>query len=140
MADYIPARQRSALEAVADDTEALQEALRTRTVTATSSDGVITVAVSADGTVHDWRVAGADTRTNELVAGILELIRQAHTTALQAIRTELDAIADREEVRAAVDATRDALSRTVTPSPSARSDETWDYDYELRGKSRIAAD
>ncbi|MVU81599.1 hypothetical protein GPX89_30710 [Nocardia sp. ET3-3] len=142
MADQTPARHRSLLDAVADETERVHAAIGTRTVTATSADGGISVAVSADGTVHDWRIAGADAHTNRLVASLVGLIGQAHTAAQQAIRTELDAISDREEVRAATDAARDALARTpVTPS-SAASNDTWDedyYEYEYRGKSRIAA-
>ncbi|MET9490199.1 hypothetical protein [Nocardia sp. NPDC006630] len=144
MADHISAHNRSVLDAVAEDTERLQAAIRTRTTTATSADGWITVAVSADGAVHDWRIAGADDHTNRLVTNLLELIGQAHTTAQQSIRTELDAIAEREEVRAASDAARDVLSRaTVTAPPSTARDEAWDdeaYDYEFHGKSRIAAD
>ncbi|AYF78214.1 YbaB/EbfC family DNA-binding protein [Nocardia yunnanensis] len=140
MADHIPARHRSVLDAVAEDTERLQEAIRTRTVTATSADGRITVAVSADGTVHDWRITGADDHTTRLVASLLELIGQAQGTAQKSIRIELDAIDDREEVRAATDAVRDALAQAVPPTTSAQCDDTWDYDYESRGKSRIAAD
>lgn len=140
MADHIPAHDRSVLDTVADDAERLQAAIRTRTATATSVDDRIIVAVSADGTVHDWRIADADDRTNRLVANLLELIGQAQATAQQAIRVELDAIADREEVRAATDAARDALARTVRPAPATASGDDWDYDYEYRGGSRIAAD
>ncbi|MEV6100795.1 YbaB/EbfC family nucleoid-associated protein [Nocardia sp. NPDC051981] len=131
------------LDAVADDTERLQAAIQTRTTTATSADGRITVAVSADGTVHDWHITDADAHTNRLVASLLALIGQAHTTARQAIRTELDTISEREDVRAATDTARDALARTTIAPPSTARDETWDdeaYDYEFRRKSRIAAD
>ncbi|MFE3193092.1 YbaB/EbfC family nucleoid-associated protein [Nocardia sp. NPDC059240] len=138
--DHIHARNRSSLDAVADDSERLQAAIRTHTATATSADGWITVAVSADGTVHNWRIAGADDHTDRLVASLLELIRQAHTTAQQDIRTELDAIIARDDVQAASTAARDTLARIMAPSPSSSENAGWDDEYEYRGKSRIAAE
>ncbi|WP_194852789.1 YbaB/EbfC family nucleoid-associated protein [Nocardia sp. SYP-A9097] len=141
MTDHGSARTRSLLDTIAEDTERLQTAITSRTTTATSADGWITVEVSADGTVHNCRIANADEHTNQLVAELLELIGQARTTAQQTIRAELEAVADNDDVRAIRDATRDALARTTTtPPPLTPSDDSWDDDYEYLGKSRIAAD
>ncbi|MFI1917828.1 YbaB/EbfC family nucleoid-associated protein [Nocardia sp. NPDC020380] len=143
MADHGYPRTRSLLDSVADDTERLQAAIATRTVAASSADGRVTVEVSADGKVHNWRITDADEHTNRIVANVLQLIGQAHTAAKQAIRTELDAIADREDVRAVHDAARDALAlTTTTPSPALTAgDDSWDDDFDHFGnRSRIAAD
>ncbi|MFJ4650446.1 hypothetical protein ACIP5Y_04125 [Nocardia sp. NPDC088792] len=131
------------MDSVADDTERLQAAIATRIAAATSADGRVAVEVSADGTVHNWRIAGADEQTNRIVAEVLELIGEAHTAAKNAIRAELDAIGDREEVQAVQDAARDALARaTPVPSPALTTGEDpWDDDFDhYGGRSRIAAD
>ncbi|MGW4243800.1 hypothetical protein [Nocardia sp. NPDC004722] len=143
MADHTSSRHRSLLDAVAEDAERLQAAIRTHTTTATSADGRITVAVSADGGIREWHVAGIDTHTHRLMADLVELIEQAHASAQEDIRAELDAIADRDEVRTARDTVHDALARTLDAPSSTAHGEAWDeeyYDNQLRGKSRIAAD
>lgn len=143
MADQSYPHTRSLLDSVADDTERLQAAIATRTVAASSADGSVTVEVSADGTVHNWRIVGADEHTNRIVANVLDLIGQAHTAAKHAIRAELDAIADREDVRVVHDAARDALARTTTAPPQSLTtdDDSWDDDFRHYGsRSPIAAD
>ncbi|MBL1079288.1 hypothetical protein JK358_33270 [Nocardia sp. 2] len=82
--DDRPANRAAALSA--EDISAVQAVLRKQVAVATSRDGSVSVAASADGTIHRWERTDPahPTDPNELVATVLDLVEQARRTAYEA--------------------------------------------------------
>ncbi|MBF6183525.1 hypothetical protein [Nocardia otitidiscaviarum] len=94
--DYTPLTGRM-LDLSPRDAELYEVALRTRTATATTTAGSITVEVSGDGTVHRWALTDLARRADvdRVVETLIGLIAQARDDAHKAVHADFTEVARR---------------------------------------------
>ncbi|WP_280358026.1 hypothetical protein [Nocardia otitidiscaviarum] len=92
--DYTPLTGRM-LNLSSHDAELYEVALRTRTATATTTAGSITVEVSGDGTVHRYMLTDLARRADvdRVVETLIGLIAQARDEAHQAVHADFAEVA-----------------------------------------------
>lgn len=145
MREFIDPLAGSPLRLPPEEAELFRIAVKTHTANASALDGSVSVDVSADGTVHRWRLTDTARRVapDQLVSTVIELIGKARTEAHDTVRTDFGLqYSDETQEAPSLQRLTPPVPAPAVPPPTTQEDDAWDddEDYYHRGKSRIRAD